>query len=61
MRTEVGTIALPQAPKTWAKAETITIGYGHGIAVAPLQFAAAMAALVNGGQRLHHVFLRDDR
>jgi cell division protein FtsI (penicillin-binding protein 3) len=57
MRTEVGAIALPQVPKTWAKAETITIGYGHGFAVAPLQFAAAMAALLNGGQRIAPTFL----
>jgi cell division protein FtsI (penicillin-binding protein 3) len=49
MRIEAGPVAAPQLPKTWGDAETITISYGHGLAVAPLQFAAVVAALVNGG------------
>jgi cell division protein FtsI (penicillin-binding protein 3) len=50
LRAELGPVAAPLIPKHWGKAETITIGYGHGLAVAPLQFAAAFAALVNGGE-----------
>ncbi len=49
MRTEAGPVAPPKMPKNWGRAETITIAYGHGLAVAPLQFAAAAASLVNGG------------
>ena len=49
MRTEAGPVATPQLPKHWGRIETITVGYGHGLAVAPVQFAAAVAALVNGG------------
>jgi len=52
MRTEAGPVASPQLPKHWGRIETITIGYGHGLAVAPLQFAAAVAALVNGGAKV---------
>ena len=52
MRTEAGPVATPQLPKHWGRIETITIGYGHGLALAPLQFAAAMAALVNGGDKV---------
>ncbi|HWB46746.1 MAG TPA: penicillin-binding protein 2 [Hyphomicrobiaceae bacterium] len=52
MHTETGLIAPPQTPKTWGKTETATIGFGHGFSVAPLQFAAAAAALVNGGRRV---------
>jgi cell division protein FtsI (penicillin-binding protein 3) len=52
MRTEAGPVAPPLLPKNWGKIETITIGYGHGLSVAPLQFAAAVAALVNGGARV---------
>jgi cell division protein FtsI (penicillin-binding protein 3) len=52
IRTEAGPVAPPQVPKSWGDAETITISYGHGLAVAPLQFAAAIAALVNGGTRV---------
>jgi cell division protein FtsI (penicillin-binding protein 3) len=49
IRTEAGPVAAPTLPGRWGQAETITIAYGHGLAVAPLQFAAAAAALVNGG------------
>jgi cell division protein FtsI (penicillin-binding protein 3) len=52
LRTEAGVVAAPQLPERWGKIETITIGYGHGLAVAPLQFAAAVAALVNGGTKV---------
>jgi cell division protein FtsI (penicillin-binding protein 3) len=57
-RTEAGPLAAPQLPKHWGRIETITIGYGHGLAVAPLQFAAAMAALVNGGLKVTPTLLQ---
>ena len=43
---EVGT---PLTPDRWREINTMTIAYGHGIAVSPLQLASAVAALVNGG------------
>jgi cell division protein FtsI (penicillin-binding protein 3) len=33
----------------WARITTMTVSYGHGIAVTPLHLAAAYAAMVNGG------------
>ena len=33
----------------WARITTMTVGYGHGIAVTPLHLATAYAAMVNGG------------
>ncbi len=39
----------PLWPTYWARTTTMTTAYGHGIAVTPLQLAAAYAALVNGG------------
>lgn len=39
----------PIWPKFWARTTVMTTGYGHGIAVTPLQLASAYAALVNGG------------
>ena len=33
----------------WARLTTMTVSYGHGIAVTPLHLASAYAALVNGG------------
>lgn len=39
----------PIYPDPWGEVSTMTISYGHGIAVTPLHLAAAYAALVNGG------------
>ncbi|MEW5964271.1 MAG: penicillin-binding protein 2 [Pseudomonadota bacterium] len=58
MSTDVGPVAPPQVPARWDRAETITISYGHGIAVAPLQLAAAAAALVNGGYEVAPTYLK---
>lgn len=58
MRTEAAAIARPMLPARWEDIETITIAYGHGLAVAPLQFAAAAAALVNGGEYIQPTFLK---
>nr|WP_206069367.1 penicillin-binding protein 2 [Novosphingobium olei] len=33
----------------WARITTMTVSYGHGMAVSPLHLASAYAALVNGG------------
>jgi cell division protein FtsI (penicillin-binding protein 3) len=41
--------ARPLWPSDWGRATTMTVGYGHGIAVTPLHLATAYAALVNGG------------
>lgn len=43
---EVGT---PLAPRRWREINTMTVAYGHGIAVSPLQLANAVASVVNGG------------
>src|SRR5262249_53806606 len=52
LRTEAGPVAIAKMPASLGRAETITISYGHGLAVAPLQFAAAAAMLVNGGWKV---------
>lgn len=43
---EVGT---PQIPKIWRDINTVTVAYGHGIAVSGLQLASAISAVSNGG------------
>ncbi|MCW8862705.1 MAG: penicillin-binding protein 2 [Rhodospirillales bacterium] len=43
---EVGT---PLLPSPWRDINVMTASYGHGIAVTPLQLAAAVSAVVNGG------------
>ncbi len=59
MTTELGNVAPPQLPSRWGKATTMTVSFGHGIAVAPLQFAAAGAGLITG-QKVQPTFLRRD-
>lgn len=49
---EAGAEAAPQLPRRWGEAETITIGFGHGLAVAPIRVATAAAAILNGGVRV---------
>jgi cell division protein FtsI (penicillin-binding protein 3) len=57
IRTEAGPVAPPLLPLRWGEVETATIAYGHGLAVAPLQIAAVMATLVNGGRRIAPTYL----
>jgi len=46
---ELPEIGKPLTPSRWREINTMTIAYGHGIAVSPLQLASGVAALVNGG------------
>jgi cell division protein FtsI (penicillin-binding protein 3) len=39
----------PLVPNPWRDINTMTIGFGHGISVTPVQLATAAAATVNGG------------
>jgi cell division protein FtsI (penicillin-binding protein 3) len=39
----------PLTPSTWGPFETMTVGFGQGIAVAPLQLAMGYATLFDGG------------
>jgi len=61
LRTELPESAAPLVPRNWGQVETATIGFGHGISVAPLSFVAAAAAVVNGGRRIVPTFLKQER
>jgi cell division protein FtsI (penicillin-binding protein 3) len=54
--------AAPLAPpeKNWKEAATLTIGFGHGIAVTPLHVVAGTAAVANGGILLRPTILAAD-
>lgn len=55
--TELGPSAAPIVPKHWKKLNTMTIAFGHGLSVTPLQLATATVPLVNGGYALPPTFL----
>ena len=50
----------PLLPKRWSDLTTMTISYGHGIAVTPLHLATAYASVTNGGYRVTPTLLRQE-
>lgn len=61
METELPEVATPLLPARWRELEAMTISFGHGISVSPMQTAVAAAALVNGGKLIPPTFLPRDR
>jgi cell division protein FtsI (penicillin-binding protein 3) len=59
--TELGESAAPIIPAHWQKLNTMTIAFGHGMSVTPLQLAAATLPLVNGGVAVTPTFLPRSR
>ncbi len=61
LRTELPESAEPLVPKNWGELNTVTIAFGHGLSVAPLQAMMGVAATVNGGLLIPPTFLTRDR
>jgi cell division protein FtsI (penicillin-binding protein 3) len=45
-------------PKRWGELNTVTIAFGHGLSVAPLQAVMGISALMNGGKLIPPTFLK---
>jgi cell division protein FtsI (penicillin-binding protein 3) len=58
LRTELPESAAPLVPRRWGELNTVTIAFGHGVAVAPLQAVMGIDALVNGGYLIPPTFLK---
>lgn len=58
MTTELPESSLPIVPRNWGELNTMTISFGHGLAVAPLQALVATAALVNGGTLIPPTYIK---
>ncbi len=58
LRTELPESAEPLVPKNWGELNTMTIAFGQGLNVAPLQALMAVGALVNGGMLIKPTFLK---
>ncbi len=58
LRTELPESAEPLVPKRWMELNTVTIAFGHGLSVAPLQAMMAIGALMNGGNLIAPTFLK---
>lgn len=61
LRTEMPETAMPIIPAHWGELNTMTISFGHGLAVSPLQATMATAALVNGGLLIPPTYLKRSR
>ncbi|MFT3987105.1 peptidoglycan D,D-transpeptidase FtsI family protein [Aestuariivirga sp.] len=59
--TELPESAKPILPKRWSKLTEATAAFGHGFAVQPLQGAAVVAGLINGGRLIEPTFIKRDR
>jgi len=46
---EIEEVGTPLVPRRWGEISTMTISYGHGLAVSPVQLVAGVAAVTNGG------------
>ena len=58
LRTELPESAEPLVPKRWGELNTVTIAFGHGLSVAPLQAVMGIGALMNGGMLIPPTFLK---
>ncbi len=52
--------ARPLLPPKWSEISTLTISYGHGLAVSPLHLAAGYATMVNGGTQVTPTLLKSN-
>jgi cell division protein FtsI (penicillin-binding protein 3) len=60
LQTELPESAKPIIPKHWGELNTMTIAFGQGLNVAPLQALMGVAALLNGGHLIKPTFLTRD-
>jgi cell division protein FtsI (penicillin-binding protein 3) len=58
LRTELPETADPLIPKNWSELNTMTIAFGQGLNVSPLQAMMAVGALANGGYLIKPTFLK---
>lgn len=55
---EVAEVGAPLVPARWHDVNSMTIAFGHGMAVSPLQLVKAAAPLVNGGYLVEPTLLK---
>jgi cell division protein FtsI (penicillin-binding protein 3) len=49
LNTQITELGTPLYPAHWAKINTMTIAFGHGMSVTPLHLITGVAAVINGG------------
>ena len=61
LQTELPETASPQIPGHWGELNSMTIAFGQGLNVTPLQAMMAVGALANGGYEITPTFLKRDK
>ena len=57
---ELPEVGAPIVPSPWRDINVLTIAFGHGLAVSPLQVVSGFAAVSNGGELLPTTIVRQD-
>jgi len=57
---ELPEIGAPLVPSHWATVNLMTIAFGHGMSVSPLQMATGVSAVVNGGKLYPPTLVKHD-
>jgi len=55
---ELAEVGAPLLPTHWRDINAMTISFGHGIAVSPIQLVSGVAAMVNGGVLYHPTVIK---
>ncbi|HTR86900.1 MAG TPA: penicillin-binding transpeptidase domain-containing protein, partial [Reyranella sp.] len=58
LHTELMELGSPLYPQHWAKINTMTIAFGHGMSVTPLHLITGVSAMINGGILYAPSFIR---
>lgn len=56
---EIPEISTPQYPRDWKEINEMTISFGHGMAVSPLNLVSAVGTVVNGGILMPMTLIKD--
>ncbi|MDP4823612.1 MAG: penicillin-binding transpeptidase domain-containing protein [Aestuariivirgaceae bacterium] len=58
LRTEIPEAASPIVPRNFGRVNSMTVSYGHGISIEPMQLVAVTGGLMNGGMMIEPTFLK---
>lgn len=58
---ELTGLATPILPERWGEIQSMTVSYGHGIAITPLHLVTGVASVVNGGRLIPATLVRKNR
>ncbi len=57
---ELREVASPLIPNPWREINMMTVAFGHGLAISPLQLSTGLGAVVNGGRLIPATLVKDD-